>query len=607
MNLRTIARTLRLVRHLLPGQAMAQLGHLVSGRVEPVQLPGEAPHLRVARAARPFLPAPSHARGDARRLELINREVEFGERVDWEFVGEGLLWSYHLHQFDWLRQPQLSPALRTSQLLDWVARHPRGAGWRPHPISLRILSWGKLLLTPGALELDDPGHPSDPGKADGRGDGPGGSQASAGERIRHSLACQAETLARNPERRLQANHLLSNWIGVVFAGLLIEGSRADAWLACADSLRRELDRQIGADGCHVERSPMYHSLLLENLLDLLNLAQAVRSQGPTPATAAAASLCVVRASELADELSAVASRMLGALDLLTHPDGEIALFADSAHGIAHPPAALRGYAASLGVEATPPRRAGLLADAGFARLEAGPFVLLASLAGPMPAHQPGHAHCDALAFELSVLGERVITDTGVGEYAAGPDRSVCRATRAHATLEVAGREQAEIWGAHRIGGRPKVVLHAADPPSSVEASCLGWAARGVRHRRRFEVDPECLTIRDSLEGGERPVRIVFPLAPGLEPELGVRSGASGTAWARVPLLGGAVLELDLAGGDASTASGVRWTVERAAYFPEFGMRLERAVLVGVADAFAAGSWRLRLLPGLSESQKSKSA
>ena len=190
MNFRSIARTLRLVRHLLPGQAMAQLGHLMSGRVEPVQLPGEAPRLRVARAARPFLPAPSHARGDARRLELINREVEFGERVDWEFVGEGLLWSYHLHQFDWLRQPQLSPALRTSQLLDWVARHPRGAGWRPHPISLRILSWGKLLLTPGALELDDPsdpsdpGHPSDPGRADGRGDSPGGSEASAGERIR---------------------------------------------------------------------------------------------------------------------------------------------------------------------------------------------------------------------------------------------------------------------------------------------------------------------------------------------------------------------------------------------------------------------------------------
>lgn len=588
MNARSVARTWRLVRHLLPEQAWAQLGYLVNGRVDPVMLPGETPRLRVAQAASSFLPAPAHARGDVARLELINRAVEFGDRVDWDFTGEGLLWSYHLHQFDWLRQPQLSPALRTSQLLDWVARHPHGAGWRPHPISLRILSWGKLLLTPGALQptdSDDQDGQQQSGELDASGSARG-LQGSAGESIRHSLVCQAETLARNPERRLQANHLLSNWIGVVFAGLLFEGSRADAWLACEDRLRRELERQIGPDGSHVERSPMYHSLLLENLLDLLNLAQAVRCM---PSTASPA---VARASALAEELSAVTSRMLGALDLLTHPDGEIALFADSACGIAHPPSALRAYAASLGVKATPPRLRGLLADAGFARLEAGPFVLLASLAGPMPAYQPGHAHCDALAFELSVAGQRVITDTGVGEYTPGPDRSLCRATRSHATLEVAGQEQAEIWGAHRVGGRPEVVLHSADPPVSVEASCLGWAAGGVGHRRRFEVAAECVTIRDSLEGGELPVRIAFPLAPGLEPELGEQSGR---AWARVPLPDGTVLELDLAAGDSSTAGSVRWTVERAPYFPEFGKRLERAVLVGVADAFTAGSWRFRLL------------
>ena len=137
----------------------------------------------------------------------------------------------------------------------------------------------------------------------------------------------------------------SNWLGVVFAGLLFEGKRADSWLARTQSLLRELDRQIGSDGCHVERSPMYHALLLENLLDLLNLARAVAGEA-SDANASASPYSVRCAAELADRLAECTSRMLGALEFLTHPDGEIALFADSAFGIAHPLARLRDYANS---------------------------------------------------------------------------------------------------------------------------------------------------------------------------------------------------------------------------------------------------------------------
>ena len=39
-------------------------------------------------------------------------------------------------------------------------------------------------------------------------------------------------------------------------------------------LERELDEQILADGGHFERSPMYHSMILEDCLDLLNVIHA---------------------------------------------------------------------------------------------------------------------------------------------------------------------------------------------------------------------------------------------------------------------------------------------------------------------------------------------
>ena len=88
------------------------------------------------------------------------------------------------------------------------------------------------------------------------------------------------------------------------------------------------------------------------------------------------------------------------------------------------------------------------------------------------------------------------------------------------------------------------------------------------------------------------MRIAFPLAPGLTPELAPASGAGGGVRARIPLSGGAWLEF--AEADSREESGIRWSVERAPYFPEFGKRVERFVLVGRADAFTAGHWLFQL-------------
>ncbi len=547
----TAGRLVRTLRHLKPRQAWAQLRHVMSGPVSPVSWTGAVPTLRTGEPQVPFLGSPRHAHLDADgRLELIGRAVPIGPEIAWDLGSEGPLWAYHLHQFDYARSPDLDPARRASWLLDWIERHTSGVGWNPHPTSLRVLSWGKLLLTPGALELDP----------------------SAEQRIRHSLACQLETLSRQLEVRLQGNHLFSNLLALVFGGHLLEGARSVAWLKHGAGLRRELGAQILADGAHVERSPMYHSLLLENVLDLINLARAA------PRSSQAA---------LLEQAVDCAERMLGALRVWTHPDGEIALFADSALGVAHPPAELEAYAASLGVRPRPPARLGLgvLADAGYLRLESGPFVVIASVAGPMPAYQPGHAHCDALSFELSVGGERVVTDTGVYEYEPTPRRRLSRSTRVHATVEVDGQEQAEIWSAHRVGGRPRVVLESVEPGRRAEATCSGWATPDTVHRRVFSLDANALEICDLLEGRLRPVRFSLPLAPGLEPQFESQSRVC----LRLTSPGNARLRIDL-----PRSPGLRWRTERTPYFPEFGRQRDRACLVGEASRFRSAVWRFEL-------------
>ncbi len=524
--------------------------------VRPVSFAGSPPELAADAPSVPFLPPPSHVAckagaGGEISIRLLARDVTFCGGVDWEIDGEGPLFAYHLHHFDYARDEALSSEARLGLLLDWIANHEQGVGWDPHPLSHRIFAWGKMLLTAGVLS---------PGK-----------EASAA--LRRSLASQVETLSQHLEVRLQANHLFTNLAAVVFGGLLLEGRDAEIWLGRTEAFRAELQDQIHPDGAHEERSPMYHCLLLEQVLDLLNLARIAPERTP---------------AGLAGDLEEAAGRMCGALDVWTHPDGEIALFADSGFDIASAPGRLVDYATALGIPVQGPECPDHLDRGGYVRLADHRWHLIASVGGPGPDHQPGHAHCDALAFELSLCGRRIVTDPGVFEYVSGPDRDLARATRSHATLEVGGREQAEIWAAHRVGGRPIVRFVDFEPGTAFEAACHGWSTLDVAHYRRFELADGGLHIHDRIEGPRTAVRFALPLAPGLAARL---TGDPGVVRQLHVALGDAELQVDLPGGTA-----VDWHLEPSDYFPSFGRRERRWCLVGSSEEFQAGVWRFRLSP-----------
>ncbi len=529
----------RTARRLRPAQAVAQLRHALLGLPAPVRLREGVPAQAIAEPATAFLPPPAHVAAEPDgRLELLATPFRLGDPPDWGRTDHGPLFAYHLHQHDYLRVEALAPEQRTGWLLDWIERHTEGVGWDPHPISLRLPCWGKLLLASGRLTLD-------------------GEQR---DRVLASMADQAETLSRGLEIRLQANHLLSNLVAVVFAGLLLESPASRRWRGLSSRLEREIESQIHPDGGHEERSPMYHALLLESLLDLLNLCRAAPDRAP---------------EGLTGTLSAAAARMARALAFWTHPDHRIALFGDSGFDVAAEPAALFDYARRLGVDAPEADagggEAGLLAQTGFVRLAAPDALLLVSSAGPSPPHQPGHAHCDALGFELSLAGRRVVTDSGNFEYRPGPRRDLARSTAAHATLEIDGEEQAELWSAHRVGGRPEVELLAWDGASAAELACRGWSRPNTRHRRRFHVEPGALEIEDHVEGPLDAVCSRLPFDPAWRLELDPDGrGAHGTL------------------ADAGDASRLRvelpdaldWSLERRPCFPSFGREVQRDVLVG---------------------------
>ena len=288
------------------------------------------------------------------------------------------------------------------------------------------------------------------------------------------MAKQIRWLQLNLETHIQANHLLENLAALACVGSIFKGEEATAVLkAVLPMLERELGEQILDDGCHYERSPMYH-------LRVLWLVEMLAEVG-TPAIRS----LVIRLPE----------KMRAALDCLRHPDGEISQFNDAAQGIYYDGCKPQG-ATWIGAWALP--------DAGYYGYRNGIDDYLIVDAGAVgPNYQPGHAHADYLSYELSLDGQRLITDTGIGSYDAGVGRSYDRSTAAHSTVEIDGQNSAEVWGCFRVGRRavPEVLEWAPRSDGfefqAQHAGYLHLPSR-AKHLRRIGWTDKDIEIEDTV-------------------------------------------------------------------------------------------------------------
>ena len=449
------------LRYLKPIQIYRRLWFRLA-RPKPDMWP--APPLR--KIGGPWVDAASRAasqRGPA-KFCFLNVEHELSAGA-WDDAAVPKLWRYNLHYFDDLNA--LDAVQRREWhlglLSQWVRENPpaSGSGWEPYPTSLRIVNWIKWALAGNDLPAE----------------------------CVSSLAIQARYLSRRLEVHLLGNHLFANAKALIFAGLFFEGTEAEGWLASGMKiLSREVPEQILSDGGQFERSPMYHALALEDMLDLINIG---RASGRT----------------MPSEWHAIAARMIDWLAAMSHPDGKIALFNDAAFNIAPPNDELRRYAAELGIRvsdsAFPQRR--LLESSGYVRADVGDASLLVDVAPVGPDYLPGHAHADTLSFELSLFGQRIFCNGGTSRYGLGPERESERGTAAHNTVVVDAADSSEVWAGFRVARRARpfdlqVKLDGAD--ILVECAHDGYTRLPGKpvHRRRWELGAGRLKISDMVEG-----------------------------------------------------------------------------------------------------------
>ncbi|BAK43911.1 heparinase II/III family protein [Eggerthella sp. YY7918] len=366
------------------------------------------------------------------------RLLHHAERIDWGTCWrEPLatpLWRFNLHYCEYLlplakryadtRDMRYLDAAKAI-VLSWIGGNPEGGGgdgWSSYTIAMRTVNW---LAFYGELR--------DELAADG----------AFTRSFNDSLAAQYRHLATHLEKDLLANHYLEDLKALVL-GALFFGDEETLSLALP-LLEGEVEEQILADGMHFELSPMYHKIVLE---DLLRVAVALRANGrPTVAIEERLQL------------------MCDCLYSMERNANRTPLFNDSGDNVAkHKDALLACARRCFGVE---PRYREDFPDAGYYLMErtcAGRTVKVIFDAGqPGPRYAMGHAHCDALSFECFVDGEPWIVNCGTYAY-QDELRLAFKSTRSHSTVMTDGQEHSECWAPFRVArfGRPLETCHESE-------------------------------------------------------------------------------------------------------------------------------------------------
>lgn len=412
------------------------------------------------------------------RCRFLNSIRDVEGPLDWDRPQWPLLWRYNLHYFDDLnaRDSRLRWHWHEQLLTRWIAENRRtdGTAFAPYPTSLRIVNWIKWFF-----ERKEAGVVPSQAMLD-------------------SLAAQAGCLSRRIEYHLLGNHLMSNAKALIFVGAFFEGPQALRWLATGCEIAQaELQEQILKDGGHFERSPMYHALALEDLLDICNLTDTYGPKAPP------------QLLSLRDAARTRIAPMLRWLSLMCHPDGGLSLFNDSADGIAPSLVELNAYARRLGFGITDsfPDGVLVLADSGYVRCQRDDVLAILDCARIGPDYLPGHAHADTLSFEYSFDGQRCLVNSGTSIYEAGERRSFERSTAAHNAVSVDGQDSSEVWASFRVARRAyPLALEVNDSGAAWTVVCAhdGFQRLPGRvvHRRRWKLSAgNQLSVRDDLSGG----------------------------------------------------------------------------------------------------------
>lgn len=357
------------------------------------------------------------------KVTLLHSPKIFHWDEKWYFGDESALWNFNLHYFEYLF-PLVKEFKDTKErryldksvfmIASWIKRNPKnqgGVGWSPYTIDLRLTNWLSYYSVVSA-DLS----------------------AEFRNEFLKSVHEQYEYLSRHLEKDILGNHYFEDLKTLVLCAVFFHDDAAlETFLRAFTAECRE---EILPDGMHFELSPMYHKLILEGII---RVSAALRNYGKS-----------------SKDIEAFLQPMLNAAWSLEEGLNRIPLFNDAGNNVSKSLKALV-LACKNHFEITP-EYISRFEDSGFYIFKRDDWKLIVDAGQPGPAYIPGHAHCDAMSFELFKAGEPVITNCGTYAYQCD-ERGFFRSTAAHNTVKISETEQSQCWGTFRMAKRSSVKVN----------------------------------------------------------------------------------------------------------------------------------------------------
>ena len=467
---------------------------------------------------------------DEDKFYFLNKSF-YLSNVGWDETDDNIskLWRYNQHYFDDLNAFDSFKRKKWHDKLikNWIYQNKlaRGVGWESYPTSLRIVNWIKWHFSGNKLS----------------------------ESCIYSLALQARWLSKRIEWHILGNHLFSNAKALIFLGVFFSSKESDNWLKKGlKIINEELDEQVLDDGGNFERSPMYHAIFLEDLLDLINISLYSSN---------------IIAKNDVNKWIKVSANMLRWSQTMVHPDGEIAFFNDASIGVAPNLNELKIYANYLGINYSSSTFDKLtnLSISGYIRYNSNEAVALIDVAPIGPNYLVGHAHADTLSFELSLFGQRFFVNSGTSEYKVSSVRQYERSTKSHNSVSINNENSSEVWRGFRVARRAYPFdLNTSNSENFVSISCSHDGYKRLTgkpiHRRTWQFYKSSLIINDMINGLFKNAFAYFHL----HPQISIKKNRINKIHLKMPNDQEIILNIKIG----------KYIIKESYYSAEFGKRIE---------------------------------
>tara|TARA_Y100000768_G_scaffold302854_1_gene236750 strand:- start:10028 stop:11566 length:1539 start_codon:yes stop_codon:yes gene_type:complete len=392
-------------------------------------------------------------------FKYLNKNKIFKDKIEWG-ARDDLLWHYNLNYFDDLNSVNAEQRidLHYRVIISWIRDNPPGEGipWQPYPSSLRIVNWIKWVLIRSIKD----------------------------RRIDESILFQSRWLSKNIEYHIDANHLLANIKALIFSSFYFEGVESNNLLKKYEkSLLKLLSVQINEDGGHFERSPMYHRIVLVDLLEIISVYK-------------------LYGREIPSQIMVCAEKMLTFMINFNHIDNDVSFFNDSTFGVSTDYNQIIEYAKMHDINHRFTPGSLLFSSSGFARLSNKKINLLMDVGSLKPKFQPGHSHASTLSIECSISGHRFFVNSGISTYENSDLRIYQRGTSSHNTITLNNKNSSDVWSSFRVGRKAEAKInYFSERKNSIEASHNGYnKIKSIDNvKRSVAIFDEMISINDTVD------------------------------------------------------------------------------------------------------------